>query len=48
MIELSDIQLEYIRNDLRARGITRVELQDDLLDHICCIMERILKSDFDF
>lgn len=48
MIELSDIQIEYIRNDLRARGITRVELQDDLLDHICCIMERNLKSDGDF
>jgi len=48
MYVLSDIQIEFIRNDLRARGITRVELQDDLLDHVCCIIERNLKSDGDF
>lgn len=48
MYVLSDIQIEFIRNDLRARGITRVELQDDLLDHVCCIVERNLKSDGDF
>ena len=48
MYVLSDIQIDFIRNDLRARGITRVELQDDLLDHVCCIIERNLKSDGDF
>ena len=48
MYTLTDIQLDFIRLDLRARGIGRIELQDDLLDHVCCIIERNLEPDGDF
>lgn len=48
MYTLTDTQLDFIRTDLRARGITRIELQDDLLDHVCCIIELNLEPDGDF
>jgi hypothetical protein len=48
MYTLTDAQHEFIRLDLRARGIGRIELQDDLLDHVCCIIERNLEPDGDF
>lgn len=48
MYTLTDTQLDFIRTDLCARGIGRIELQDDLLDHVCCIIERNLEPDGDF
>ena len=40
MYQLTDEQIAFIENDIRARGLTMEELQDDLLDHICCVVER--------
>jgi len=36
---LSEAQIGFIRNDIVARGITLESLQDDLTDHICCLLE---------
>lgn len=48
MYRISDEQVDYILNDLVARGIDMEDLQLNLLDHICCIIERELEDDGDF
>lgn len=45
---INDAQIDFILKDISARGIERVELQQDLLDHICCIIEHNLGEDGDF
>lgn len=39
MTGLSNYQIGYIRNDIKARGITSKDLLDQLTDHLACIME---------
>jgi hypothetical protein len=39
MYVLNDEQVTYILNDIRRSGIESEELQLDLLDHICCVIE---------
>lgn len=45
---ISDEQIEYILNDIRRNGVEMEDLQLNLLDHICCIIEQELKEDDDF
>lgn len=45
---ISDTQIDFILDDFRARGIKLVSLQQDLLDHVCCIIEQDLEEDGDF
>jgi hypothetical protein len=48
MYSLSDEQIEFILNDIRNKGISMEDLQEDLLDHICCLIEEQLKEGDDF
>lgn len=48
MYSLSNKQIDYILDDIRARGIEMESLQGDLLDHICCIIEHNLEANGDF
>src|ERR1700752_4525564 len=48
MYRLSEEQIEFIRTDIKARGIEMESLQDDLLDHVCCIIEERLEENGDF
>ena len=48
MYTLSDKQIEFIIDDIRRRGIEMEDLQSNLLDHICCIMENELEETGDF
>lgn len=48
MYLISDQQIEFISNDISARGIAMVSLQQDLLDHICCVIEQELEPGGDF
>ncbi|MFN8286840.1 MAG: hypothetical protein U0V74_08825 [Chitinophagales bacterium] len=48
MYSLSEEQIDRILNDIRARGVKTESLQLNLLDHICCIIERDLEPDGDF
>lgn len=48
MYRISDAQIDYIRDDISARGVKMVSLQQDLLDHICCVIEHNLEADGDF
>ncbi len=45
---LNEQQIDYIFNDIRARGVEMEDLQLNLLDHVCCIIEHDLKDDGDF
>jgi len=45
---LSEQQIEYILNDIRRNGVEMEDLQLNLLDHICCIIEQNLKEGDDF
>jgi hypothetical protein len=45
---ISEAQIEYILNDIRRNGVEMEDLQLNLLDHICCIVEQGLKEDDDF
>jgi uncharacterized membrane protein len=48
MYQLSDQQIDYILNDIGARGVEMESLQQNLLDHICCIIEQNLEANGDF
>lgn len=48
MYRISDSQVDFIARDLQLRGIERESLRDDLVDHICCIIEQNLSEKDDF
>ncbi len=48
MYTLSDEEIEYILSDIRRSGVETEDLQLNLLDHICCIIEQNLEATGDF
>jgi len=48
MYHLTAKQIDYIFNDIGARGVEMKSLQLNLLDHICCIIEQNLEETGDF
>jgi hypothetical protein len=48
MYKVSDQQIEYILSDIRRNGVDTEDLQLNLLDHICCIIEQELDENGDF
>ena len=48
MYRLTDQQIDYIFDDISARGVKMESLQHNLLDHVCCIIERDLEPGGDF
>ena len=44
MYLLSDKQIDHILSDIRRRGVEMEDLQYNLLDHICCILEQELEA----
>ncbi len=48
MYALTDEQIDYILNDIKTRGVEMEDLQLNLLDHICCIVECELPPDGNF
>ena len=48
MYHISDQQIDFILSDISARGIEMESLQQNLLDHICCIIENNLEENGDF
>jgi hypothetical protein len=45
---IKDKQIDYILSDIRARGVEMEDLQYNLLDHICCLIEQNLEENGDF
>lgn len=48
MYRVTDEQVDFILADIKSRGIELEDLQQNLLDHICCILEERLSDDSDF
>src|SRR6185312_218924 len=48
MYNISDEQIEYILSDIKTRGVEMEDLQLNLLDHVCCIIEQNLEGNGDF
>jgi len=48
MYAISDSQIDYILADLRARGLHIPALQQDILDHVCCVIEREIPDGISF
>lgn len=48
MYRISEQQIDFILNDISARGVEMESLQQNLLDHICCIIEHDLEENGDF
>lgn len=48
MYFLSDEQVDFIATDIRQRGIHLPSLHENLLDHICIIMEEKLEDSVEF
>lgn len=46
--QLSEAEIDFIIDDIRARGIEMESLQHDLVDHICCLIERNPEAKGDF
>ena len=45
---LSEEQVEYIRSRVKHGGIGIAALQDDVLDHLCCEVERKMEENLPF
>jgi hypothetical protein len=48
MYHISDEQIEFILQDLEIRGLKTADLQNNILDHVCCIIEQELEEKGDF
>ena len=45
---LSNEQVDFIATDIRQRGIHLQDLHENLLDHICIILEEKLEKEEEF
>ncbi|MBX2840650.1 MAG: M23 family metallopeptidase [Flammeovirgaceae bacterium] len=48
MIELSEKQVNFILKDIRLKGLPKSKLTDELLDHICCGVEKEMGGGLNF
>jgi hypothetical protein len=48
MYRVTEAQIEYILSDIKQRGVEMEDLQNNLLDHVCCMLEQNCKSEKDF
>jgi hypothetical protein len=48
MYKLSEQQIDFILKDIRSRGVKSESLQQSLLDHIICIIEKDLEENGNF
>jgi hypothetical protein len=48
MYHISDQQIDYILTDIRAHGIRTESIRDNLLDHICILIEENLEEGGNF
>ncbi|MEX0983322.1 MAG: hypothetical protein WD577_08295 [Bacteroidales bacterium] len=46
--EVIDSNIERIRSDLETRGLTYDRLQEDILDHVCCMVAERMEHGEDF
>lgn len=47
-MELTAKQTGFILLDIKKRGVQLMPLQEDLCDHICCLVEKEMEQTEDF
>jgi murein DD-endopeptidase MepM/ murein hydrolase activator NlpD len=48
VIELTERQLKQVEERLKASGLTHSTLQEEFFDHLCCVIESYMASDYSF
>lgn len=48
MFKLDDEHIDFIRSDIQSRGVTTDALIDDIVDHVCCLLEEQVGEGDDF
>lgn len=48
MYSITDDQIDFILNDITRKGIVTVDVRDNILDHVCCIIEHEMTQEKDF
>lgn len=48
MASIGDKQIDFIESHLKKNGITRTDLRNDLIDHICCCIQERMNFGTDF
>ena len=48
MALVKDEYVEFILKDISNRGVVINDLKENILDHICCIIEKEMPDDADF
>lgn len=48
MYKITEKEIDYILKDIKANGVILEDLQNNLLDHICCIIEHEMTENEDF
>lgn len=48
MAVIKDEHIDFILNDISNRGVVISDLKENILDHVCCIIEKEMPDDADF
>ncbi|MGB0897328.1 MAG: hypothetical protein ACPGU9_02755 [Flavobacteriaceae bacterium] len=48
MTIIKDEHIDFILNDISNRGVVVSDLKENILDHVCCIIEKEMPADADF
>ena len=48
MAIIKDEHIDFILNDISNRGVVISDLKENILDHVCCIIEKEMPDDADF
>lgn len=48
MYTITDDEIDFILGDIEKRGVVTEDVKDNLLDHVCCIIEREMPAEEDF
>ena len=48
MYSITDEEIEFILDDITKKGIVTEDVRDNILDHVCCIIENELERKVDF
>ncbi len=48
MYKISENEVDFIINDITKRGVVTEDVRDNIVDHVCCIIENEMKMGEDF
>jgi len=48
MYKITNDEIDFILNDISKKGIKTEDVRDDILDHVCCIIENEMKLGMNF